>query len=156
MQGKFNFKLAALAAVLIALLVVPAQGQTKDEHEAYYKECKAKMIKELQLSPDKEKAMQAVEEKYAAERKEIIAGLRKADADLEDALKAPTPDEAKVKGLVSAVTASQDKLFASFKNQRDEDLALMTPVQQGKYLIAVKHWRHDMMEKHEKKSGEKK
>jgi Spy/CpxP family protein refolding chaperone len=156
MQGKFNFKLAALAAVLIALLVVPALGQTKDEHEAYYKEFKAKMTKELQLSPDQEKAMQAVEEKYAAERKEIIAGLRKADADLEALLKAPNPDEAKVKGLVSAVTASQDKLFASFKNQRDEKLALMTPVQQGKHLIAVKQWRHEMMEKHETKSGEKK
>jgi Spy/CpxP family protein refolding chaperone len=156
MQGKFNFKVAALAAVLIGLLAVPALGQTKAEHEAYYKECKAKMIKDLQLAPDKEKAMQAVGEKYAAERQGIITGLRKADADLEAALKAPNPDEAKVKGLVSAVAASQDKLFGSFKNQRDEELALMTPVQQGKYLIAVKQWRHDMMGKQEKKSGEKK
>jgi hypothetical protein len=156
MQGKFNFKVAALAAVVIALLVVPALGQNQAEYGAYYKEFKAKMAKELQLSPDQEKGMAAVSEKYAAARQEIIAGLRKADADLDAALKAPTQDEAKIKGLVNTVLAGQDKLFASFKNERDEKLACLNTVQQGKYLMVIKEWRHEMMAGHEMKPGEKK
>ena len=156
MQVKFNFKLAALAAVVIALLVVPALGQNQAEYGAYYKEFKAKMAKELQLSPDQEKGMAAVGEKFAAERKEIIAGMRKADADLEAALKDSKPDEAKIKGLVNEVTSGQDKLFASFKNERDEKLACLTTVQQGNYLMVIKEWRQEMMARHEVKPGEKK
>ncbi|MGA7578524.1 MAG: periplasmic heavy metal sensor [Desulfobaccales bacterium] len=157
MQGKFHFfKLAALAAVVIALLVAPALGQTKAQYDRYLKEFKAKMAKDLQLSPDQVKAMAAVEDKYSGERKEIIANLRKAGADLETALKAPTPDEAKIKGLVNAVTSSQDKLFATFKNERDEKLALLNTVQKGKYLLVIKEWRQEMLEKQEVKPGEKK
>ncbi len=157
MQGKFHFfKLAALAAVVVALLVVPALGQNQAQYDRYLKEFKAKMAKDLQLSPDQEKAMDAVEKKFAAERQEIIASLRKAGADLETALKAPTPDEAKIKGLVDAVTSGQDKLFATFKNERDEKLALLNTVQKGKYLLVIKEWRQGMMAGHEVKTGENK
>ncbi len=156
MQGKINFKVAALAAVVIALLVVPALGQTKAQYDRYLKEFKAKMVKDLQLSPDQEKAMTAVEKKFAAERQVIVASLRKAGADLETALKAPTPDEAKIKGLVNEVLSGQDKLFATFKNERDEKLACLNTVQQGKYLLVIKEWRQEMLEKQEVKPGEKK
>ncbi len=156
MQGKINFKVAALAAVVIALLVVPALGQTKAQYDRYLKEFKAKMAKDLQLSPDQEKAMTAVEKKFAAERQVIVASLRKAGADLETALKAPTPDEAKIKGLVNEVLSGQDKLFATFKNERDEKLACLNTVQQGKYLLVIKEWRQEMLEKQEVKPGEKK
>ena len=156
MQGKINFKVAALAAVVIALLVVPALGQTKAQYDRYLKEFKAKMVKDLQLSPDQEKAMTAVEKKFAAERQVIVASLRKAGADLETALKAPTPDEAKIKGLVNEVLSGQDKLFATFKNERDEKLACLNTVQQGKYLLVIKDWRQEMLEKQEVKPGEKK
>jgi len=119
MKGKFNFKLGALCAILGAMLLMPALGQAKEEGEAGYKKQKDQMIKELKLAPDKEKAMLGVEVKSAAERKEIIAGMKKANEDLQAALAAATPDEAKLKELVSALTAGQDKMFASFKNQRD-------------------------------------
>ena len=95
------------------------------------------MIKQLKLAPEKEKAILAVEDKYAGGRTEIMAGVKKADVDLQAALEAADPDEAKVKKLVRAVTACQDKMFISFKNQRDKELALMTPVEQGKYLIML-------------------
>ena len=92
-----------------------------------------------------------------AERKDIVAGVKKANDDLQAALAAATPDEAKLKELVSALTASQDKMFASFKNQRDEELALMTPVEQAKYLIVLGQWRQKMMKKRDQKAaGEKK
>ena len=157
MKGKFNFKLGALCAILGAMLLMPALGQVKEKGEAGYKAQKAQMIKELKLAPEKEKAILAVEDKYAAERKEIIAGVKQANADLQAAMAAANPDEAKLKELVSALTASQDKMFASFKNQRNEELALMTPVEQAKYLMVLGQWRQKMMEKHSQKAaGEKK
>ena len=66
MKGKFNFKLGALCAILSAMLVMPALGQAKEEEGAGYKEQKDQMIKELKLAPEKEKAMLAVEDKYAS------------------------------------------------------------------------------------------
>ena len=156
MKGKFNFKLGALCAIISAMLVMPALGQAKKEEGARYKEQKAQMIKELKLAPEKEKAMMAVEDKYAAELKGIIAGVKKANEELQAAVAAGNPDEAKLKELVNALTAGQDKMFASFKSQRDEELALMTPAEQAKYLIILGQWRQKMMDKRNPKAAGKK
>jgi hypothetical protein len=156
MRGKFNFKLGALCAILGAMLVMPALGQAKGEEGAKYKEQKDQMIKELKLAPEKEKAILAVEDKYARERKNIVAGVKKANDDLQAAVAAATPDEAKLKELVSTLTSGQDKMFASFKAQRDEELALMTPAEQAKYLLILGQWRQKMMDKRDQKAaGEK-
>ena len=97
--------------------------------------------------------MLAVEDKYAQERQAIVAGVRKLMMIYRRRWKHPKPDEAKLKELVSALTADQDKMFASFKNQRDEELALMTPLEQAKYLIILGQWRQKMMKKHGQKPG---
>jgi Spy/CpxP family protein refolding chaperone len=151
MKGKFNFKLGALCAILSAMLLMPTLGQAVEEEGAHHKEQKDQIIKELKLAPEKEKAMLAVEDKYARERTDIIAGIKKANDELQAAMAAANPDEAKLKELVSALTTGQDKLFASYKNQRDEELALMTPAEQAKYLIVLAQWRQKMMEKSKKK-----
>ncbi len=152
MKGKFNFKLGALCAIISAMLVIPALGQVKGE-EGARKAQKDQLVKELKLAPEKEKAMLAVGVKYAAERKDIIAGVKKANDDLQAALAAANPDEAKLKAAVSALTAGQDKMFTSFKKQRDEELALMTPVEQAKYLIILGQWRQKMMNKRGQKAA---
>jgi Spy/CpxP family protein refolding chaperone len=151
MKGKFKFKLGALCAILSAMLLMPALGQAVEEGGAHHKAQKDQIIKELKLAPEKEKAMLAVEDKYARERTDIIAGIKKANDELKAAMAAANPDEAKLKELVSALTTGQDKLFASYKNQRDEELALMTPAEQAKYLIVLGQWRQKMMEKRKKK-----
>jgi hypothetical protein len=156
MKGKFNFKLGVLGAILSAMLVMPALGQAKGEEGAQFKEKREQMVKELKLAPEKEKAILAVADKYARERKEIVDGVKKANVDLQAALGAATPDEVKLKELVSALTAGQDKMFASFKNQRDEELALMTPAEQAKYLLTLGQWRQKMMDKRDKKAAEEK
>jgi hypothetical protein len=157
MSRKFNVKLVALCTLVSAMLLMPALGQAKGEEAAVHKAKKDQMIKELKLAPEKEKAVLAVEDKYARERETIIAGVKKANDDLQAALAAGTPDEAKLKELVSALTAGQDKMFASFKNQRDEELALMTPAEQANYLIILGQWRQKMMDKRDQKAaGEKK
>ena len=153
MKGKFNFKLGALCAILGAMLVIPALGQAKEDEGAAYKKQRGQMIKELKPAPEKEKAVLAVEDKYVAERKETIAGVKKANEDLQAALAAATPDEAKLKALVGTLTADQDKMFASFKNQRDEELALMTPVEQARYFQVLGKWRQKMMAKHHRKAA---
>jgi hypothetical protein len=38
----------------------------------------------------------------------------------------------------------------SFKFQLDEELAMMTPVQQGQYLLTLHKWREAMMEEYMK------
>jgi hypothetical protein len=157
MQGKVNFKLGALCAILGVVLLMPALGQAKEKGEAGYKAQKAQILKDLKLAPEKEKAILAVEDKYAAERQAIIANVKQANADLQAALAAPNQDEAKLKDLVSALTTNQDKIFASYKNQRDEELALMTPAEQAKYLIVLGQWHQKQMAKrHQKAAGKQK
>jgi Spy/CpxP family protein refolding chaperone len=153
MSNKFNFKQVALCTILSAMLLMPALGQAKENGEADYKAQKAKILKELKLAPEKEKAILAVDDKYAAERKEIIASVKKANEDLQAALAAPNPDEAKLKELVGALTTNQDKIFTSYKNQRDEELALMTPAEQAKYLIILGQWHQKKMEKRQQKAA---
>ena len=157
MKGKFNFKLGALCTILSAMLLMPALGQAKGEEAAVQKDKKDQMIKELKLAPEKEKAVLAVADKYAKERQAIVASMKKANDDLQAALGAATPDEAKLKELVSALNAGQDKFFASLKNQRDEELALMTPVEQAEYMMVLGQWRQKIMDKRDQKAaGEKK
>jgi Spy/CpxP family protein refolding chaperone len=156
MKGMFNFKLAALCAILSVALVVPALAQGKGDVAERFKQERTQMIKQMKIAPDKEKALMGVEEKYVAPRKEIIDNLKKARTDLNAALAAPAPDEAKVKDLVSAIMSGQDKLFDSFKKQRDEELGLLSPVEQGKYLAAMEKWRHGMMKPKGKAGGKKK
>lgn len=153
MKVKLNLKLAALCAILSAMLVVPAWAQEKGDMAEHFKQMRTQMIKQLKLAPDKEKAMLAVEDKYASQRQQTTAGLKKTKEDLKTALAAATPDEAKVKELVSSLTSSMDALFNSYKSQREEELALMTPVEQGKYLMAMMKMREEMMGK--KKGPEK-
>jgi hypothetical protein len=150
MKGKLIFKLGLLTIILSFLLVMPALGQTAQTNEALgkqLKDYKANILKELKTAPDKEKALVAVEEKYSLERGEIVENSKKAWDNLQAALAAPKADEAKLKEAVGAYIDAQAKLFTSFKKQLDDELALMSPIQQGKYLVAMEKWRQQCMPK---------
>ena len=150
MKGKHIFKLGALTTILSVLLVVPALGQTGQTNEALGKELKvykAETFKELKVAPDKEKALLGVEDKFSVQRGEIVDGQKKAWDGLLATLAAPTPDDAKIKAAVAAYIDAQTKMFNSFKSQLTEELALLTPVQQGKYLVAMEKWRQQCMPK---------
>lgn len=150
MEGKFNFKLVGLCAVLSALLLIPTLAKSQDDMSEELKEEKINIVKQLKLAPEKEKTIINLEEEYSAKRKEILDSITKALADLEAELKKAKPDEAKVQGLVKSLTTKQDNLFASFKEQRDKEMALMTPIEEGQYLLALGKWREEMMEEYEK------
>jgi Spy/CpxP family protein refolding chaperone len=150
MKGKLIFKLGLLAIILSFLLVIPAlgqQGQTNEALGKQLKDYKAKILKDLKIAPDKEKALAALEDKYSEMRGEIVDNSKKAWDNLQAALAAPKPDNAKVKAAVAAFIDAQAKLFASFRKQLDDELAQMSPIQQGKYLVAMEKWRQQCMPK---------
>jgi len=144
MKGKLIFKLGALSTILSFLLVIPALGQLNEDLGKKLCSYKAQTLKELKIAPDKEKTLLALEEKCVVAREKIIADLKKSKEDLQAALAVASPDEAKVKGLVNAFTAAQFDLFNSFRNELNEEMAQMTPVQQGKFLMAMERWRQEM------------
>jgi Spy/CpxP family protein refolding chaperone len=150
MKGRLVFKLGALFTILSVLLVVPALGQTAQTNEELgkqLKDYKSQSLKALKIAPDKEKALLEVEDKYSLMRGEIAETSKKAWDNLQATLAAPTPDEAKIKEAVAAYIDGQAKLFQSFRKQLEEELALMTPIQQGKYLVAMEKWREKCMPK---------
>lgn len=133
------------AGVLLLVLVVlmPGLGQAKEEREAGYLVMpKEKLVQELNLTPDKAKEFLAVGAKYHQIREEITGRIKKGEKDLETALAAAKPDESKINGIVTALIADHDQLFETFKAQRHEEMAQLTPVQRGKFLLALKKW-HD-------------
>jgi len=144
MKGRLIFKLGALTTILSFLLVFPALGQVTEDLGKKLSEFKAKTLKELKIAPDKEKALLAAEEKYGDARQQIVATLKKSKEDLQAALAVANPDEAKIKELVKTFIAAQHNLFNSFKDELNEEMALMSPLQQGKYLMAMERWRQDM------------
>jgi Spy/CpxP family protein refolding chaperone len=149
MKRQTNFKLWVLLAGLSGLLLVPALGQAaKEEGWGAHREWKAKLAQELKLSPEKEKQFTAVADQHAGSRKEIYEGLKKDQGQLQTAMAAAKPDEAKVKELVKAITDAQDKLLSSYKSERDAEMALLSPMEQGRYLTILHKWRQQMYEKH--------
>jgi Spy/CpxP family protein refolding chaperone len=184
-MSKLNFQPLALCFILSAALVAPAWGQAKEApgqkpapamtqpqaqapkgpaqaqavgHKMmgdHFRQLRMKMIKGMKLPPDKEKALLAVEDKYVEQRHATIENMKKAHKDLQAAMAVAKPDEAKVKGLVDTLLSGQDELFNSFKSQRDEEMALLTPVEQGKYLLMMSKMRHEIMKKAKHHKGKK-
>lgn len=150
MKGKLIFKLAALSTILSFLLVVPVLGQTAQTNEELgkqLKDYKAQTFEQLKLTPNQQKALMAIEDKDSVMRGEIVDSSKKAWDNLQAALAAAKPDEATVKGTVVAYIDAQTKLFTSFRNELNEELAQMSPIQQGKYLVAMEKWRQQCMPK---------
>jgi Spy/CpxP family protein refolding chaperone len=149
MKEKSRFQIGALMVILAVFLLVPRLVQAQEiQMENYLKEFKENVFKQLNLTPEKEKAFRAIGDKKAAERQKILARLKDAQKQLEDMVAANKPEnKAKINSLVRVITESQDKLFASYRTQRNEELALLTPEQKAKYLVTMINWRQELMQK---------
>jgi Spy/CpxP family protein refolding chaperone len=151
MKAKLNIRLLMLGIIGGALFLLPSLNlaQAKPRSWERMKE-QLKIMKDLsdlKLGPEKEAALLALDQKYAEERKGLFAALKKSHKDLKTALAAASPDEEKIKNLVSAANSAQDKLFISFKMERDEAMALMTPIQQAQFIMVMGHWYQEMMKR---------
>jgi Spy/CpxP family protein refolding chaperone len=139
-----RFKLVGLLVVVVALLAL-GPGETRGEPGASYSRIEQETVcKDLGLTPEQAKAFQAVGDKFDKNREAIVAGLKTEENDLQKALAVPKPDEQKIKGLVAEITQGHDQLFQTLKSQRQEEMALLNPVQQGKFVLALKKWHEEM------------
>jgi Spy/CpxP family protein refolding chaperone len=154
MKAPKNVRILALWIMGVALLLLPPVNMAQAKGGGWERmQGQIKIMKDLnklKLGPEKEAALLALNQKYAKERRELAAGLKKKRGALRAALAAAPPDEGKIKGLVNAASAAQDKLLASFKMERDEAMALMTPVQQAQFILVMDNWYQEMMKGSEK------
>ncbi len=126
-----------LMVALVALGAALARGESRGSSNAAERET---LVKELGLTPEQARDFQAVGDKYDQGREAIVGSAAAKENDLEKALAAPQPDEARIKELVAAVIQGHDQLFQSIREQRQAEMALLTPVQQGKFIMALKRW----------------
>ena len=151
MKNKTGLWLRGLGVLLVAALLSPTLAQPKEEGEgSHLGIAREKLIKELNLSPDKAQEFLAVGGKYDQTRQEVIVRIKKNEDELEKALQEPQPDEGKINKMVTALISDHDVLFETFKAQRQEEMALLTPVQRGKFLLALKKWHEEMAQKEKK------
>jgi Spy/CpxP family protein refolding chaperone len=148
MKSKSNCRFWALGAFLAAALLLAAPGLAREANLSKPPEWKTRLAKEMKLSPEKEAQFIAASDKYAKLRQELYEKLKKNQEALTAALAAAKPDETKVKELVKAITRDQNELLTIYKMERDEEMALLSPVEQGRYLSILHHWRQQMYEKH--------
>ena len=137
-----KFWLMALVLLLAAMFLTSATRQAWAAGGHYKLEWE-KLEKELDLTPAKAREFQAIGAKYSQTRKDLIAKLKQDEADLEKAVAGPKPDEARIEKLVPKIIAEHNQLFESFKAQRQEEMSLLTPLQQAKYLVALKKWHEE-------------
>ncbi len=139
-----DYWLMALVLLLAAMLPIPGNCQAQAKPAgSHYKLEWDKLAKELNLTPEKAAEFQAVGAKYSQIRKDLIEKLQKNETDLEKAVAGPKPDEVKIKELVPVIIADHNQLFESFKAQRQEEMTLLTPLQQAKYLLELKKWHEE-------------
>ena len=151
MKKRTDFWLVCLGLLLAVALLTPGLGQAREERGGSPGMYKEKLAKDLNLTPEKAKEFQVVDEKYDQSRNEIIEQMSNNESELEKALAVTQPDDAKIKELVAALGAGHDKLVETLKAQRREEMVLLTPVQQGKFLLALKKWHEEMCIKYEEK-----
>ena len=80
MKRKPDFCLMWLGLLLMAALMAPSLGQAREKREGSYSELQQKLVKELNLTPDKAKEFQAVGQKYDRSRAEVIGIIEKNDS----------------------------------------------------------------------------
>jgi Spy/CpxP family protein refolding chaperone len=136
--------LRALVLLVAALFLTPGNFEAQAAPlGSQYKLEWERLVKDLNLTPEKAAEFLALGTKYSQTRQSLIEKLKKNETDLEKAVTGPKPDEVKIKELVPVVIADHNQLFESFKAQRQDEMALLTPLQQAKYLLALKKWHEE-------------
>jgi Spy/CpxP family protein refolding chaperone len=148
MRREMGLRLGQVGLLVVVALLALGPGRSWGEPGAgYLKMEQDTLCKDLGLTPEQAKAFQAIDDKFDKNREAIVADLKNKENDLEKALAAPKPDEQKIKGLVAQITQCHEQLFQNLKAQRQEEMAQLNPVQQGKFVMALKKWHEEMREK---------
>jgi Spy/CpxP family protein refolding chaperone len=145
MKRPTGFLFICSGLLFVAALLVSGLGQASGEPRSSYSGMeRGKFLLEIGLTSEQAKAFQTIDDKFDKSREGIIEEIKNNESDLEQVISSPQADEVKIKGLVAAVTRGHDQLFQTFKAQRQEEMALLTPIQQGRFLLALKKWHQEM------------
>jgi Spy/CpxP family protein refolding chaperone len=145
MAQRLSIRLGVMGVLLVLVFLMPGSGQAQKTGMVNTAEQRELLLRDLNLAPDKAKAFMSVGGHWDQIRQDLIADIKKNETDLETALGAPQPDGSKINHLVNSLIAEQDQLFETFKSQRQEEMAMLTPVQRGKFLLALKKWHEEQM-----------
>jgi Spy/CpxP family protein refolding chaperone len=143
MRQKFSIRLWIMGILLILGLLLPGSGWAQKAGALNTTEQREQLLKDLNLTSDKAKAFMSVGGHWDQIRQDLIADIKKNETDLETALAAPRADDNTINRLVNGLIAEHDQLFETFKSQRQEEMATLTPVQRGKFLLALKKWHEE-------------
>jgi Spy/CpxP family protein refolding chaperone len=149
-------KLVMLGVALSALIWTPIHSQAREIKCKHVKEMREKLAQDLKLSPEKTKEFMAIGEKYDKIRRDALEKINKSLEKLKPLVDAEKTDEAQVKKLVTAINSAQAEFMSTYQSRRNEVMALLTPVQQGKYLVATWTRYQEMKGKyghHQQKKG---
>ena len=156
MADDTNLKLLVAAVVFSVLVGTQSLAAAKEEGQSDSQALRSHLVNTLNLRGDKAKTFIEAEEKYDRIRQEALERINKSQGQLEKLLSGKKPDEVKLKELITVIASDQDILVNSYKLRRDETLAMLTPVQQGQYLLATWRWQQKLLEKYRKpKTGQK-
>jgi hypothetical protein len=142
---KFSIRFIILGMLLLLGLLWPGSGRAQKADAVDTTGQREQLLKDLKFSPDKAKAFLSVGAHWDQIREDLITDIKNSETDLETALGAPQPDDTKINRLVNGLIAEHDQLFETFKSQRQEEMAMLTPVQRGKFLLALKKWHEQQM-----------
>jgi hypothetical protein len=153
---KTNLKLLTAAVVFSVLVGTQSLAPAKEEGQSNSQALRVHLVNTLNLRGDKAKTFIEAEEKYDRVRQEALERINKSQGQLAKLLSGKKPDEGKLKELITVIASDQDILVNTYKLRRDETLAMLTPVQQGQYLLATWRWQQELLKKYGKhKTGQK-
>jgi hypothetical protein len=148
--GNTNLKLLVVGVVLSVLVGTSSLASAKEEGQGDTQAFRVHVVNTLDLRPDKAKKFILVEEKYDRVRQEALERINKSAQQLEKLQSGEKSDEGKLKELTTAIASDQDILVNTYKSRRDEIMAMLTPVQQGQYLLVTWKWQQKLLEKYGK------
>jgi hypothetical protein len=153
--GNTILKLLVVGVVLSVLVGTQSLAPAKEEAQSDSQAFRVHLVKTLNLRPDEARIFMQVEEKYDRIRQEALERIKKSAEQLEKLLSGEKPDGGKLKELTTAMAADQDILVNTYKARRDETMTMLTPVQQGAYLLVSWKWQQQLLEKYGKhKTGQ--
>jgi hypothetical protein len=77
----------------------------------------------------------AIEARYKPQRQQMISGMMNDWRRLEQAMTQASPSEQEIKNLLSNLRQRKEAMHNLQQRQGDEEIAILTPVQQARYLI---------------------
>lgn len=156
MADKTNLKLLTAALVFSVLVGTQSLAPAKEKDQSSSQALRVHLVDIMNIRGDKAKTFIETEEKYDRVRQEALERINKSQQQLEKLLSSKKPDEKKLKELIKVIASDQDILVNTYKLRRDEILSMLTPLQQGQYLLATWKWQQKILEKYKKpKTGQK-